>query len=374
MNILMLGGTGAMGRNLAEILRGGEHTVYITSRSERQAYENINYIKCNAKNWSELHPILASRHWNVIVDFMVYGTSVFRARADKLLASCNQYFFFSSSRVYANSQTPITERSPRLLDVCRDRKYLKSDEYALAKAREEDILRSGERQNFTIIRPYITYDINRLQLGVYEKEAWLWRALQGKAIVFDKSLMDRFTTMTSGYDVALRIIALMGKKEALGETFHITTGESRTWGEILQIYLNTIEEITGNRPKVVLTDIRKQRAYGGYYQVVYDRDYDRRFDNSKINAGTGLHEYITTESGLRHDLKEFLRHPTFLECSWALQGKMDRVAQENIPLGKIPKAHRGKYRLARYFPSCMLLLYQKCRALMRKVYHIAVHK
>lgn len=51
----------------------------------------------------------------------------------------------SSSRVYADSQTPITENSPRLLDVYKEEEYLKTDEYALSKARQEDILhRSGK--------------------------------------------------------------------------------------------------------------------------------------------------------------------------------------------------------------------------------------
>lgn len=367
MQILMLGGTGAMGRNIAEILLSGEHAVYITSRSEQQSCGNINYLKCNAKNWNEIQPILASRHWDIIVDFMVYGTSVFKSRVDSLLAACDQYFFFSSSRVYAKSDTPITEQSPRLLDTCRDLKYLKTDEYALAKAREEVILRSGQRQNFTIIRPYITYDINRLQLGVYEKEVWLWRALQGKTIVFDATLMKCSTTMTSGYDVALRITALMGKKEALGETFHIATSESRSWGEILQIYLNVIEEITGHRPKVILTSILKKRVYGNYYQIIYDRNYDRVFDNSKINSITGLQDYTSPEEGLKNCLKEFLHQPKFLDIPWPLQGTMDKVAKEKTSYNSIPREHRREYRLARYLPTWLLLLYRKCRGAARRL-------
>lgn len=42
--------------------------------------------------------------------------------------------------MYVDSDEPITEEIPRLLDVCEDTDYLKTNEYALAKVREEDVL------------------------------------------------------------------------------------------------------------------------------------------------------------------------------------------------------------------------------------------
>lgn len=70
------------------------------------------------------------------------------------------------------------------MDVCNDKEYLDSNEYAIAKAKEEDILFRSPNKNWTIVRPSLTYAENRLQLGVYEKENWLYRALHGRAIVF----------------------------------------------------------------------------------------------------------------------------------------------------------------------------------------------
>ena len=57
----------------------------------------------------------------------------------------------------------------------KDEEYLKTDEYALSKARQEDILHRSGKNNWTVIRPYITYSEIRLQLGVLEKELWLYR-------------------------------------------------------------------------------------------------------------------------------------------------------------------------------------------------------
>lgn len=190
MNILVLGGTGAMGKPLVQYLKLSGHDVYVTSRQAHQSGENLHYIQGNAKDNEFLKSIL-SRDFDSIVDFMVYGSNELEKRLPLLLDSTKQYVFFSSSRVYAESDQPLIEASPRLLDVCRDPEYLKTDEYALAKTREENLLINSGTNNWTIIRPYITYNDQRLQLGVYEKENWLYRALHGRTIVFPADIANK---------------------------------------------------------------------------------------------------------------------------------------------------------------------------------------
>lgn len=208
---------------------------------------------------------------------MVYATGEFRRRAPLLLDATAQYVFLSSARVYADSDAPITEESPRLLDVSQDREYLATDEYALAKARQEDILRAEcGKGNWTIVRPYITYSEIRLQLGVLEKEAWLARALHGQTVVFSKDIADKMTTLTYGYDVARGIAALIGREKALGEAFHITCDRPIRWREVLNLYIEVLERKTRQRPKVLLTDTAPHITP----QVKYDRYYNREFDNT----------------------------------------------------------------------------------------------
>lgn len=74
--------------------------------------------------------------------------------------------------------------------------WIATDEYALAKARQENILLTTNKKNWTIIRPYKTYNNNRLQLGMYEKEEWLYRLMMGKTLVFPTELKKRKTTLT----------------------------------------------------------------------------------------------------------------------------------------------------------------------------------
>ena len=356
MNILILGGTGAMGASLVPVLSKKGNKVYITSRRKRLSdMADIQYIQGNAHDNNFLSNILKDKFYDAIVDFMVYNTAEFKSRIDLLLEHTSQYVYISSSRVYANENGRITEKSKRLLDVCTDEEYLKTDEYALTKARQENILLSSGKKNWTIIRPYITYNVERLQLGVYEKENWLYRALHGRSIVFNKDVADKFTTMTYGYDVALRIADIIGKEKALGEAIHITTAETIKWMDILNLYVSIIEKKIGKKPRICLLNnsVNTSKVFGNEYQIKYDRLYNRSFDSSKIDMISECTEkYVTLEEGLTKCLEQFIDEKRkFLGISCKLQAYMDIVARERTPLSEFTTfKQKIKYIICRYTP------------------------
>ncbi|KUK56753.1 MAG: NAD-dependent epimerase/dehydratase, partial [Bacteroidetes bacterium 38_7] len=278
MKVLLLGGTGAIGKELVHLLSASGIETIVTSRKIREDERLVRYIQGNAQDVKFLQEFLAGNQWDAIVDFMVYTTPSFNERVNLLLSSTSQYVFISSARVYADSDQPITENSFRLLDVCEDQRFLSTDEYSLAKARQEDILGNSGSHNWTIIRPYITYSEKRLQLGVFEKEEWLYRALHGRTIVFSKDIYTKKTTMTYGLDVAKGIFAIIGNSKSFGETFNITTKNSYTWKYIVSNYLEVLEKHLGYRPKVMLQDLDKfLMCKSAKYQILYDRLYNRQF-------------------------------------------------------------------------------------------------
>lgn len=247
------------------------------------SHANIHYICGNAHNLDFVLDLLDSHKYDCVVDFMVYSTVEFLDRAELLLDKCVHYVFLSSARVYASSNQPLREDSPRLLDVSKDKEYLATDEYALAKARQENILAHLHRRNYTIIRPYITFSEIRLQLGVYEKESWLYRAMQGKSIVFFKDIATHYTTMTYALEVARAIAVICGNPKSYEQTYHITSENSMRWAKILAIYQKVLQKELGREVKVVFADL--DEFFGkNAYQVIYDRLFDRKFDSSKINA------------------------------------------------------------------------------------------
>lgn len=346
MDILVLGGTGAMGVPLVQLL-SKNNNVFVTTRSKKENKGNVTYICGNAKEDGFFNSLM-NRKYDAIVDFMVYSTEELKNRLNVLLDHTNQYFFFSSARCYADSKSLIKESSPRLVDVCEDEEYLSKDEYGMAKGREENLLLATGKKNWTIIRPYITYNSYRIQLGVYEKEDWLRRALKGRTVVFPKDIAEKRTSLTYGPDVAGALVELIGNVKALGEIFHIATEENHTWGEILEFYCNHIYEKTGKKIKVKLVDDSKGlQTVWNRWQIRYDRLYDRCFDNSKIESVRGKYNYKPTFEGLAECLDEFLAKPKWMGMNVRYEGWSDRQCGEFTPLKEIT-GYKNKLRYLKH--------------------------
>ena len=71
MEILILGGTGAMGVPLVKLLSAKDDmNVYVTTRSKKESMGNITYIQGNAKEVDFFNSLM-DRNYDVIIDFMV---------------------------------------------------------------------------------------------------------------------------------------------------------------------------------------------------------------------------------------------------------------------------------------------------------------
>lgn len=284
MRVLVLGGTGAMGVHVCDSLASAGCNVVVTSRGERTTGNpRVSFARGDAKDPAFLSGLLSER-WDAVVDFMVWSTPEFRERYRELLAATRQYLFLSSYRVYADRPV-ITEESPRLLDVVADSEYLATDEYALGKARCEDLLLGSGRLNWTIVRPAVTYDSSgRFQLGVHEAAAWIPRAVVGAPVPFPEGMLRKQATMSWGGDVARMIAGLVGNPGALGEAFTVSTSEHRTWGEVADVYRSVMPALS-----VASCGLEEfERAHRAVYQIRYDRMFDRVVDNSKVLSVTGI--------------------------------------------------------------------------------------
>lgn len=350
-NILILGGTGAIGQHLVKYLSGNpENSITVTSRSCHLSSKNVTYIQGNAHDLSFVESLL-QHQWSAIIDFMIYDTETFRRHMPRLLNATNQYVFLSSATVYAPSATPLTEDSPRLIDTVKDHHLLSSDAYPITKAKQENMLFQCGKKNWTIIRPYITFSEIRLQLGALEKENWVYRALKGRSIVFSNDIINRYTTLTYGSHVSEIIAQLIGREEALGTAFHIASDQAYKWADILKIYLETWNECLGYTPNVIMVEKSQRYIQRPGFQVTYDRLYDRKFDNSKIGKFVDVSKLRDTGVMLKRCLSDFLRNPRFRNVDWAIEAISDKLTHENTPFSDIDNMkHKVLYSLYRYTP------------------------
>lgn len=73
------------------------------------------------------------------------------------------------------------------------------------------------------------YNTYRLQIGVYEKEDWIRRALEGRTIVFPEDIVGKKTSLIYGPDIAGAVVNFIGNEKAYGQAYHITNDESYIW-------------------------------------------------------------------------------------------------------------------------------------------------
>lgn len=303
--ILILGASGAMGLYLVpEMLAlGWEVDAVFLGESRWPEHPHLHIIQRDVKDAGFLIELLKNRY-NAIVDFMIYYSEEEFGQYYKLfLENTDHYFFLSTYRIYAED-VPLTEESPRLLDVTEDEVFLSSGDYAIYKAQEENMIRESRYHNWTILRPAITYSLGRYQLTTLEANVLVYRMLQGKTVMLPKEAMDKQATMSWAGDVAKMISKLVLNEKAYGETFTVSTSEHHTWREIAEIY----KEIAGLSYVEVDTeaylsvwgngDIRARQ------QLVYDRLFDRVVDNRKVLSVTGMkqEDLMPLKEGLAMEL------------------------------------------------------------------------
>ena len=281
--------------------------------------DGVRYICGDAKDDSFIDTTLNEIKPDAIVDFMNYGSAAFAARRDCLLSSTGQYVFTSSCRVFAGEDVH-TERSPRLLDVCKDPAYLATDEYALAKARSENALRDSGRTNWTIVRPCIAYSFPRLQFGCLEAPSFLYRAMHGVPVAAPDAMLEKKTSMIWAGDVAEMMARLVLNPSAMCEDFNAVTAESHTWGEIAGIY----GELVGLKTKDCPPERYEQLC--SHWQLWYGRMVHHAFDNAKILAATGLRQedLRTLPDGLVRELARFQNEPDAVRFDLTRNALQDR--------------------------------------------------
>lgn len=331
--VLVLGGTGAMGRYLVPELLAFGYPVDVVSLDDMSSDNPmLHYIKGNTKENGFLEEII-KKQYDGIVDFMTYSAEDFQKVYKLFLENTGHYIFLSSCRIFADAP-PITENSPKLLDVSEDKEFLATDDYALYKAREENMLINSRYTNWTIVRPATTYSTGRFQLVTLEAPTLLYRMLAGKTIVLPEKAMKHQATLSWGGDVGKMIARLLFNDKAYQESFNTATAEHHSWQEIAELYheLCPFKYITVSTEDYL--NIIAEGASWARYQLIYARMFERVTNNSKILKYTDLkqNELIPLREGLR---LEFERSRNYNWSKYSRDGK-------NVRMDKYLKVFKGE--------------------------------
>lgn len=305
--VLLIAGGGTLGTYVTkELLKMGGKVDVVCLEDRKSDNENLMFYKERA-SIDFLTELFAKKRYDGIVNFLHYTHAEKYAPYHELLTqNTDQLIVLSSYRVYADLQHPITENAPLLADVVKDdTNFLEHEGYSLGKARCEKYIRSESKtNNWTIVRPVISFSDKRFDIVCHSGRLVIDAAESGGRLPLPYAAKN----LTAGLDWAGntgKIIAhLLFKKECLGETYTVSSGQNLTWGEVADCY----SELTGVRFDWIGTEEYAEiitKLQSSDWGFRYDRLFDRRVDCSKVLKATGLKtgDFASIKDGIRTELK-----------------------------------------------------------------------
>lgn len=310
--ILLLGGTGTLSRAVLDRALEKGYSVTIMNRGSNNGSlpECVKVIVSDFYDTNSLISKFKGQQFDVVVDFLSRTTSDIARIYPLFKNSCQQYIFISSSCVYRRYKDdfPIKEDSPKPNENWK---------YNIEKFKcEEELRRLSQNASsfYTIIRPYITYNDERIPFGIapvyrYHKTI-IERIKAGKPwFVWDGG--NAICTITHTCDFAVGVVGLFLNEKARNEDFHITSDFRYSQREIVEalfLKLNkaiNIVDFSTNELCKLLPQYREM--------LIGDRSLDAIFDNSKIkNAVPELEFSIDINKGLDRIIKYWDNFPSYL--------------------------------------------------------------
>jgi len=376
--ILVIGGTGTMGRPLVEqLLEDTDNEVWVVGRHLKQRdISNQHLLAGNAFNISFLRENVLCRHYDAIVDFLWYDEDIFSKSIQMLLNATEQYISLSSAAVYVESKDVIDESTLRDYDVASENERRNCRDYNFVKARLENILKDTGRKNWTIIRPHLTFNSNRIPLCSWEINIWLQRAIHYLPIAIPVDLLCYKTTFTHGSYLAHQIINLIGCEKALGETFQLGSETVYSWGEIVNVINEILEELRYPL-KIFPTEAKiiAEKCPWNANSLIHNRMRDLCFSTNKYRKATGDDvKFVEFHNHLQNSIKIAVDKYVgnrIARTDVIVIYEHDKIVEQPTPYSCFTFTGRILYFLLRIgIPSILLKIFMRPKNVINKIARI----
>ncbi|MET1089044.1 MAG: NAD-dependent epimerase/dehydratase family protein [Arthrobacter sp.] len=277
-SILFIGGTGVISAAAAERAAALGHrlTILNRGRSTRPVAEGVETLSADVRDASAVRESLAGREFDAVADFISYTPDQAKASVDLFAGRTGQYVFISSASAYQKppSRLPIRESTP-----------LKNPfwQYSRDKIACEELLFEAYReQDFpvTVVRPSHTYD--RTKIATVGGWTDIHRMRAGLPVMVHGDGTSLWT-LTHSRDFAKAFVGLLGRPQAVGENYTITSDEYLPWNQIYQLFAAA----AGVRePELVHIASENIAAHSDELgaNLLGDRSHSVIFDNTKIKS------------------------------------------------------------------------------------------
>ncbi|MGX1162706.1 nucleoside-diphosphate-sugar epimerase [Arthrobacter sp. SLBN-100] len=277
-SILFIGGTGVISAAAAQraVALGHRLTILNRGRSTRPVPEGAEILSADVRDASAVREALAGREFDAVADFITYTPDQAKASLDLFAGRAGQYVFISSASAYQKPPTrlPIRESTP-----------LKNPfwQYSRDKIACEELLFEAYReQDFpvTVVRPSHTYDRTKIAMvggwtDIHRMRAGLPVMVHGDGT--------SLWTLTHSRDFAKAFVGLLGRPQAVGESYTITSDEYLPWNQIYQLFARAAGVTELDLVHVASETIAAHSEELGA-NLLGDRSHSVVFDNTKIKS------------------------------------------------------------------------------------------
>lgn len=326
MKALFIGGTGLISAAVSKLAlqRGWELTLLNRGKHVNDLPEGAEIITVDINDDEAVKKVVEGRHYDVVAEWIAFKPERVARDVEIFRGKCEQYILISSGAVYERPlRGPyITESTPlnnRHWQYGRDK-----------RACEEVALNAYRAENFpvTIVRPSLTYGDTQIPFAMGSwQHPWslVQRMLDGKPIVVHGDGTSLWS-MTHNSDFAKGFVGIMGRRQSIGEAYHITSDEALTWDEIAI----EIGAAVGVKPKLVHISsdqiIRFMPEQEG--NLLGDKATGALMDNSKIKRA--VPDFVCTTSfaqGVRQSVAYFRAHPEIQTIDEAWNKAIDALVE-----------------------------------------------
>ena len=277
--ILFIGGTGVISAAAAERAVALGHRLTILTRGQsagRPAPDGAQVLHADVRDASAVREVLQGREFDAVADFIAFTPDQARASMELFGGRTGQYVFISSASAYQKppSRLPILESTP-----------LKNPfwQYSRDKIACEELLFEAYRSTdfpVTVVRPSHTYDRTKIALvggwtDIHRMRAGLPVLVHGDGT--------SLWTLTHSRDFAKAFVGLLGRPQAVGESYTITSDEYLPWNQIYQLFARAAGVPDPELVHVASETIAAHSPELGP-NLLGDRSHSVIFDNTKIKS------------------------------------------------------------------------------------------
>lgn len=329
MRVLLLGGTGCLGGDVAALAaQRSDLELVLLNRGSRPQFVPAGALclQGDITRPDEVRATLGDMTFDVVADFLSYGVDQLESNLGLFSGRCGQYVFVSSGAVY---------RTRSDCEIITEARTLVGNTlwaYARNKIICERRLQTEHEKSglpYTIVRPAFTYNKLRILHPVgpgHQTHSWTiaQRLLQGKPLLMHDD-GNALCTVTHTEDFAKAFVGLCGNQAAFGEAYHITSDECLTWNRVAEL----VGEALGAKPNlchVPAHDLGFELG-GDFGEKLISFSRHGVYDSSKIRAA--VPEFVCTTrfaEGVRRTIQFYLDHPEYQVVDPWFDQKMDEIA------------------------------------------------